>query len=30
MNNQWLEIGAVVVLVVIGFFIYRKKSDREE
>jgi hypothetical protein len=25
--NQWLEIGAVVILVIIGIFIYRSKSQ---
>lgn len=26
MNMQWLEAAAVVILVVIGIFIYRSKS----
>jgi len=26
MSNQWLEIGAVILLVIIGIFIYRSKT----
>jgi hypothetical protein len=31
MNMEWLEIAAVVILVVIGIFIYRsKKGENQE
>jgi hypothetical protein len=29
MNNIWLEIAAVIVLVVIGIIIYRNKLNQE-
>jgi len=29
MNMQWLEIGAVVILVIIGIFIYRGKMNND-
>jgi cytochrome b subunit of formate dehydrogenase len=29
MNNFWLEIAAVVVLVIIGIVIYRNKLNQE-
>jgi hypothetical protein len=28
--NQWLEIGAVIILVIIGFVIYRNKASKDE
>ena len=28
--NQWIEIGAVIILVVIGIFIYRNKQSGNE
>ena len=29
MNMQWLEIGAVVILVIIDIFIYRGKMNKD-
>jgi len=29
MDMQWLEIGAVIILVIIGIFIYRGKTNND-
>lgn len=30
MDMQWLEISAVVILVIIGIFIYRSKAGNDQ